>query len=99
MTLGLLAVHLQMQHMKATGGRRHRVTTTPSRDPRTYKTSFPTFGGPRNCPAKGCRVQAAIRTVIQVNYFHRHVQDTVIIMEEGNLPHTRCPRCNILVPW
>ena len=23
----------------------------------------------------------------------------VIILEEGNLPHPRCPRCDILVPW
>ena len=29
----------------------------------------------------------------------RHVQDVVIILEEGNLPHPRCPRCDMLVPW
>ena len=23
----------------------------------------------------------------------------MIILEEGNLPHSRCPRCDILVPW
>ena len=31
--------------------------------------------------------------------FHRHVQDTTIILEEGNLLHPRCPQCDILVPW
>ena len=29
----------------------------------------------------------------------RNVQDIVIILEEGNLPHPRCSRCDILVPW
>ena len=34
-----------------------------------------------------------------VQILHRHVRDTVIILEEGNLPHPRCPKCNMLVPW
>ena len=29
----------------------------------------------------------------------RHVRDTVIILEEGNLPHPRCENCDMLVPW
>ena len=29
---------------------------------------------------------------------HRNVQDTVVMLEEGNLPHTRCPRCDLQVP-
>ena len=28
-----------------------------------------------------------------------HVQDTVVILEEGNLPHQQCPLCDILLPW
>ena len=27
------------------------------------------------------------------------MRDTVIILEEGNLPHPRCENCNMLVPW
>ena len=27
------------------------------------------------------------------------MRDIVIILEEGNLPHPRCPRCNMLVLW
>ena len=30
---------------------------------------------------------------------HRHVLDTVVILEEGNLPHPRCPQRDMLVPW
>ena len=36
---------------------------------------------------------------MRINFFNRHVRDIVIILEEGNLPHPRCPRCDILVPW
>ena len=35
---------------------------------------------------------------MQVHFLHRHVLDTVVIMEEGNLPHPRCARCDTLVP-
>ena len=29
---------------------------------------------------------------------HRHVHDTVVILEEVNLPLPRCPRCDLQVP-
>ena len=36
---------------------------------------------------------------MRVHFFHRHVRDTVIILEEGNIPQPWCPCCDILVPW
>ena len=36
---------------------------------------------------------------MRVNFIHRHVKDTMVILEEGNLPHPRFPQCNMLVPW
>ena len=33
-----------------------------------------------------------------VHFLHRHVLDTVVILEEGNLPHPWCTRCDMLVP-
>ena len=36
---------------------------------------------------------------MQVHFLHRHVLYTVVILEEGNLPHTRCPQCNMLVSY
>ena len=87
MALGLLAVHLQTQYGKKTGGRRNWETTSLGREPRTYIMDFPTNGGPQNCPIEGCLGQAATRKVVRVNFLHRHVRDTVIILEEGNLPH------------
>ena len=38
-------------------------------------------------------------TDLQVHFLHRNVRDTVVILEEGNLFHPRCPRCDMLVPW
>ena len=40
----------------------------------------------------------ATRTVMRVHFVHRHVQETVVMLEEGNLPHPRCPRCDMQVP-
>ena len=40
-----------------------------------------------------------MRTVMQVNFLHWNVRDTVIILEQGDLPHPRCRRCDMLVPW
>ena len=36
---------------------------------------------------------------MQVHFWRRHVRDIVIILEEGNLPHPRCPRCDMFVTW
>ena len=35
---------------------------------------------------------------MQVHFMHRHVLDTVVILEDGNTPHPRCPQCEIMVP-
>ena len=36
---------------------------------------------------------------MRVHFWRRNVRDIVIILEEGNLPHTRFPRCDMLVLW
>ena len=89
MVLGLLLVHLKTQHRKATLGRCHWVISAPGGEPHTYKMGLPTAGVPRNCPVKGCWGQAAKYTAMQVHLLHQHVRYTVIILEEGNLPHPR----------
>ena len=40
-----------------------------------------------------------MRMAILVNFMHLHVRDTVVILDKGNLPHPRCPQCDMLVPW
>ena len=66
---------------------------------RTYRMAFPDKAGPRTCPVEGCNGRALMRTEMRVHFWHRNVRDTVVILEEGNLPHPRCPLCNMLVPW
>ena len=56
-------------------------------------------GGTRECPVEGCPGRTGTRTAMRVHFWRRHVWDIVIILEEGNLPHPRCSRCDMLVPW
>ena len=35
---------------------------------------------------------------MRVHFVHQHVQDTVVMLEEVNLPHPQCPRCDMQVP-
>ena len=61
--------------------------------------AFATKAGPRPCLVKGCSDRASIRMAMRVNFWYRHVRDTVVILEEGNLPHPWCPLCDMLVLW
>ena len=61
--------------------------------------SFPAREVPRPCPVKGCSGRASMQIEMKVYFWHRHVWDTVVILEEGNLPHPRFPLCDMLVPW
>ena len=60
--------------------------------------AFSAKGGPWSFPVEGCPGRAAKRTAIWVHFLHRHVLDTMVILEEGNLPHPRSPQCDMLVP-
>ena len=35
---------------------------------------------------------------MRVHFVHRHVLNTVVILDEGNFPQSRCARYNIMVP-
>ena len=36
---------------------------------------------------------------MKFHLWHRHVRDTVVILEEVNLPRPWCPLCDMLVLW
>ena len=59
--------------------------------------SFSAKDGRRQCPVEGCPGVSATRAAMRVHFVHRYVHDTVVILEEGNLPLPRCPRCDLQV--
>ena len=97
LAVGSMSSHLMTRHRKA-AGRRRSWTPQMEGGGKTYRMSSPTKGGPRRCPVEGCPGALATRTAMRVHFVHRHVQDTVVMLEEGKLPHPRCPRCDMQVP-
>ena len=85
---GSLDVHCQTQHGVAKGDpvQEGKIEVWVNK-PRTYRMSFPNKEGPRPFPVEGCSGQVAIRTFVKVQFWHRHVRDTVVIMDERNIPH------------
>ena len=67
-------------------------------EPRTFRIEFPAKSGLMLYPVKGCSGQVVTRTGMQVQFWHRNVRYTMVIQEEVNLPHPRCPLCGMLVP-
>ena len=65
----------------------------------TYSMAFPAMEVPRTFPVEGCSGWVSTRTEMRVHFCHRHIRDTVVILEEVNLSHPRLPLCDILVPW
>ena len=87
MALRFLVGNMQTQHGRAEKVRRIWAATAPSEEPRTYRMDLPTAGGVRNCLVEGCPGRAVTRTSMWVHFLHRHVWDTVFILEEVNLSH------------
>ena len=97
---GLLVNHRQTQNGVAKGGLGlERDKLYGGDNPRTYRMAFPARAGPRPCPVKGCSGRASARTAMRVHFLHRHVRDTVVILEEEYLPNPQFFLCDILVPW
>ena len=99
MVAGSLDSHRMTQHGEA----RERKwawtdAATGGAEEQTYRMEFPK-GGTTECPVKGCPGRAGTRTAMRVHFWRRHVQETIIILEEGNLPHPRCENCDMFVPW
>ena len=84
-------MHHQIQHSVAKWRLGSEVDEADggSNEPRTYRMVFPIRVGPRPCPVEGCNGQALTRTAMRVHFCHRYVRDTMVILEEGNLPRPR----------
>ena len=66
--------------------------------PQMYRMAFLAAGGPWNCLVEFCTGRTETRTAMRLHFLHRNFQNTVVILEEGNLPHTQLPSCEVLVP-
>ena len=99
LAVGLLTAHCQTKHGIGLGAKCENLPSFPKGEPQTYHISFLVTVRMQGWPVKECPVRAAMRMGIHVHLLHRNVQDTVIILEEGNLHHPRFPCCKILVPW
>ena len=102
MAAGLLDTHRMVQHGKAKAKSWSWTDATTGGggggEPTTYWIEFPK-GRTREFLVEGCPGRAGTRTAMRVHFWRRHVWDVMIILEEGNLPRPRCPRCNMLVTW
>ena len=101
MAAGLLDAHRMVQNGKAKAEiwSWTDAATGVGGGPTTYSIAFPTKRGTRECPVEGCLGRAGTWTAMTVHFWRIHVQDVVIILEEGNLPQPRCPRCDMQVSW
>ena len=97
---GSLANHFQTQHSVARWGAGQTDNEWGGVDnPRKFRVKFLVKAGPRPFPVDGCSGCATTRTAMQVHLWHQHVRNTVVIIEEVDLPHPRFPLCDMLVPW
>ena len=69
----------------------------PTGESKTYQVYFPSAIMRLRCPVARCQGGETIRTNLQVHFAHRHVKDDVVILEEGNHPYPRCPKCEMFV--
>ena len=81
-----LTSHLMTQHGRVAETRRRWSTPAAGVGPQTFTMTFQAKGGPQSCPVEGCLVRVAKRTEMRVHFLHQHVLNTVVILEEVNLP-------------
>ena len=75
------------------------MTPLDTQDPRLYRVSFPREAGSIVCPVGVYKGWLMTRTNLWIHFFHCHMQDTLVILEEENRPHPRRPACDMFVPW
>ena len=57
------------------------------------------YGKDSGVPGRGLTWGAMIGDNLQVEFVHCHVQDKIVILEEGNRTNPHCPKCDMFVPW
>ena len=86
--IGSMPIHLMTRHGKS-ATRRHLWAPQTDGGTRTYKMSFLGKGGRRRCPVERCPGVLETRAEMRVHFVHRHIHDTVVMLEEVNPPLPR----------
>jgi hypothetical protein len=97
LTAGSLPAHLRTQHGHVENAGGITIDASIGRAPAQYRVSFPIYCPSLACPVEGCSGRANARAALRAHFMYKHVRDTLVILEEGNLP--RCERCDMFVPY
>ena len=89
---GSLADHEQAQKGKKRPPQWETPPYTPY--PSLYRVSYPIAAGFIGFIEGGCKGRVMMRTNLHIHFVHRHMGNTVLILEEGNRPHPFCPAWN-----
>ena len=81
MAAGSLAEYRMTKHGQAEEEILSCKTSDMGEDPRKYCMALLAKGGLRRCLVEGRPGRAATRTAMPVHFLHRHVLDTVVILE------------------
>jgi len=91
-----LSTHLLTQHGKAPRNIAAR-NDSAGRQPAEYRVSFPKTLRCLICPVEGCGGSARSHEGLRRHFMHRHVRDTLVILQEGSHPLPRCELCDMFV--
>ena len=90
-----LSTHRLHQHGIALSQSRLEGIYDPDPEPDLHIVSMPTRKFDIDCPVPGCPGHATDRFSLRRHFMHRHILDTLIIIEEGILP--RCDQCGMFI--
>ena len=76
---GSLVAHCQYQNGK--GWYPHWVETPKPPDPRLYRVSLPIAEMSVEVPVEGCKGLEKTYTNLRIDFVHRHVKNTILMME------------------
>ena len=85
-----LAGHFQTQHGISLGAQLEPPPSLPE-ETQTYHVLLLLAMVPLACLVEGCQRRLEIRMGIRVHFMHYHVQENVVIVEEGNLSVRAAP--------
>jgi hypothetical protein len=71
----------------------HQIFTPPLK----YQVSFPLYCQSITCPMEGCTGKASTREHLRCHFMYKHLEDDIVIMEEGALP--RCWDCGMFTSY